>query len=169
MCCTVKMGRPEESGTCIDKDFRIVGLEGPRLVDMSVASIMPKSAFWVRAFDCTNSKNTQSVVYLIGEIPTEKFVMWDNTLLRPGVVHVFIDWYRTPNNTFAKSDTKASSGSCLSLPFACLTELEFVRSFTMVSFLFRFLFVVFTHELVVLIKTIVRTGRCRRGGSGFRC
>jgi hypothetical protein len=44
------MGKPEESDTCIDKDFRIVGLEGLRVVDMSVAPIMPKSAFWVRAY-----------------------------------------------------------------------------------------------------------------------
>ncbi len=81
MCCTVKMGRPEESDTCIDKDFRIVGLEGLRVVDMSVASITPKSAFWVRASDCTNSKKTQSVVYLIGEIAAEKFVTWDTLFL----------------------------------------------------------------------------------------
>lgn len=75
------MGRPEESDTCIDKDFRIVGLEGLRVVDMSVASITPKSAFWVRASDCTNSKKTQSVVYLIGEIDAEKFVTWDTLFL----------------------------------------------------------------------------------------
>ncbi len=75
------MGRPEESDTCIDKDFRIVGLEGLRVVDMSVALITPKSASWVRASDCTNSKKTQSVVYLINEIAAEKFVMWDTLFL----------------------------------------------------------------------------------------
>ena len=43
MCGTVKMGKPAESDTsCVDKDFRVTGVQGLRVVDMSVAPFMPR-------------------------------------------------------------------------------------------------------------------------------
>ncbi|KAL8739877.1 MAG: hypothetical protein Q9190_007362, partial [Brigantiaea leucoxantha] len=41
MCGTVKMGKPDESETCVDKDFKVLGVEGLRVVDMSVAPLIP--------------------------------------------------------------------------------------------------------------------------------
>ena len=42
MCGTVKMGKPGEPDTCVDKDFRVAGLQGLRVVDMSVAPFLPR-------------------------------------------------------------------------------------------------------------------------------
>lgn len=42
MCGTIKMGKVGEEGTCVDKDFRVVGLEHLRVVDMSIAPLITK-------------------------------------------------------------------------------------------------------------------------------
>lgn len=42
------MGKPEEQDTCVDKDFRVTGVQGLRVVDMSVAPLMSK---WVLLLD----------------------------------------------------------------------------------------------------------------------
>ena len=36
------MGKPAEPDTCVDKDFRVLGVQGLRVVDMSVAPLMSK-------------------------------------------------------------------------------------------------------------------------------
>lgn len=41
-CGTVKMGKLEEPGTCVNTDFVVVGLENLRVVDMSVAPFLPR-------------------------------------------------------------------------------------------------------------------------------
>jgi len=41
-CGTVKMGKIEEPGTCVDKDFKVVGVQNLRVVDMSVAPFLPR-------------------------------------------------------------------------------------------------------------------------------
>ena len=41
-CGTVKMGKAEE-GTCVDKDFKVVGMQNLKVVDMSVALFLLKS------------------------------------------------------------------------------------------------------------------------------
>ena len=41
-CRTVKMGKPEEAGTCVDVNFKVCGLERLRVVDMSVAPLLPR-------------------------------------------------------------------------------------------------------------------------------
>ena len=46
MCGTVKMGKPDESETCVDKDFKVLGVEGLRVVDMSVAPLIPWSVLF---------------------------------------------------------------------------------------------------------------------------
>ncbi|MCJ1455564.1 hypothetical protein MMC28_005919 [Mycoblastus sanguinarius] len=61
MCGTVKMGNPAEPDRCVDKDFRVVGIQGLRVVDMSVAPLMPNA-------------HTQAVAYLIGAIAAEKII-----------------------------------------------------------------------------------------------
>ncbi|KAI4179969.1 MAG: hypothetical protein L6R41_007539, partial [Letrouitia leprolyta] len=40
-CGTVKMGKLSEPGTCVDKDFKLVGVQNLRVVDMSVAPFLP--------------------------------------------------------------------------------------------------------------------------------
>ena len=47
MCGTVKMGKPGEPDACVDKNFRVMGVQGLRVVDMSVVPLMPK---WVLLF-----------------------------------------------------------------------------------------------------------------------
>ena len=39
------MGKPGEANACVDKDFRVTGVRGLRVVDMSVAPFMPRWAF----------------------------------------------------------------------------------------------------------------------------
>ena len=40
MCGTCKMGKPDDPDTVVDKDFRVLGIKGLRVVDMSVAPFM---------------------------------------------------------------------------------------------------------------------------------
>ncbi|KAI9697245.1 MAG: hypothetical protein M1836_004809 [Candelina mexicana] len=61
MCSTIKMGKPDEAGTCVDKNFRVVGLLNLRIVDMSIAPLIPNA-------------HTQSTAYLIGETAAEKLI-----------------------------------------------------------------------------------------------
>ena len=42
MCGTVKMGRHDEPGMCVDKEFRVAGVQALRVVDMSVAPLIPR-------------------------------------------------------------------------------------------------------------------------------
>ena len=39
---TVKMGRIGDPETCVDKNFRVVGVQGLRVVDASVAPLIPR-------------------------------------------------------------------------------------------------------------------------------
>ena len=36
------MGKIDEEGTCVDKDFKISGMQNLRVVDMSVAPFLPR-------------------------------------------------------------------------------------------------------------------------------
>lgn len=60
-CSTCKMGPLSEPSTCVDSDFRLLGVQGLRVVDMSVAPSLP-------------SAHTQAVAYLIGETAAEKII-----------------------------------------------------------------------------------------------
>lgn len=42
MCQTVRMGKKGVDGACTDKDFRVRGVQNLRVVDMSVAPLIPK-------------------------------------------------------------------------------------------------------------------------------
>ncbi|KIW00229.1 uncharacterized protein PV09_08267 [Verruconis gallopava] len=58
MSCTVKMGRtPDEA--CVDSNFKVFGLEGLRVADMSVCPFVPNN-------------HVQSTAYVLGEILAEK-------------------------------------------------------------------------------------------------
>jgi len=41
-CGTVRMGKTDEPGTCVDADFKVVGVQNLRVVDMSVAPFLPR-------------------------------------------------------------------------------------------------------------------------------
>lgn len=58
---TVKMGRIGEKGTCVDGGFRVKGVQGLRVVDLSVAPL-------------TTNNHTQATAYLVGRIAGEKLV-----------------------------------------------------------------------------------------------
>ncbi|KAL8720282.1 MAG: hypothetical protein Q9181_007933 [Wetmoreana brouardii] len=60
-CGTVAMGRPGSPDTCIDPEFRVLGLKGLRVVDMSVAPFLP-------------SAHTQAMAYLVGQTAAEKII-----------------------------------------------------------------------------------------------
>lgn len=51
---TVKMGKLEDSSACVSPDFRVYGMEGLRVVDMSVSPLTPNN-------------HTQTTAYLIGQ------------------------------------------------------------------------------------------------------
>ena len=42
VCGTVKMGKIDEKGACVDKDFKVSGMQNLRVVDMSVAPFLPR-------------------------------------------------------------------------------------------------------------------------------
>lgn len=43
MCSTVRMGKnKDESTACVDTNFRVLGVEGLRVVDLSVLPLLPK-------------------------------------------------------------------------------------------------------------------------------
>jgi len=51
LCGTVKMGRVGEKDTRVDKDFRISGLQGLRVVDLSVTPLMPTwASLWYLSY-----------------------------------------------------------------------------------------------------------------------
>ena len=39
---TVKMGRAGQEGTCVTPDFKLAGIEGLRVADLSVVPILPR-------------------------------------------------------------------------------------------------------------------------------
>ena len=41
-CGTVKMGKVGEEGMCVDKDFKVVGVQNLRVLDMNVAPFLPR-------------------------------------------------------------------------------------------------------------------------------
>ncbi|KAL8688303.1 MAG: hypothetical protein Q9218_005754 [Villophora microphyllina] len=71
MCGTVAMGKPDSPDTCVDTDFRLQGLDGLRVVDMSVAPFLP-------------SAHTQAIAYLIGQTAAEKMVAEYSELEKQG-------------------------------------------------------------------------------------
>ncbi|KAK4118341.1 GMC oxidoreductase [Parathielavia appendiculata] len=61
MTGTVKMGKPGDADVAVDNDFRVVGVEGLRVADMSVVPVLP-------------SCHVQAVAYITGAICAEKLV-----------------------------------------------------------------------------------------------
>ncbi|KAF6804213.1 glucose-methanol-choline oxidoreductase [Colletotrichum sojae] len=57
--CSVKMGRNEKDGSCVDGDLKVHGISGLRVADLSVTSMLP-------------SVDPQIVAYVIGQIAAEK-------------------------------------------------------------------------------------------------
>ncbi|KAL8791599.1 MAG: hypothetical protein Q9195_005804 [Heterodermia aff. obscurata] len=67
-CGTVKMGKIGDQGTCVDKDFKVVGMQNLRVVDMSVVPFLPRDS------DDVQSAHLQAVAYLVGETAAEKII-----------------------------------------------------------------------------------------------
>lgn len=43
MCSTVRMGKgKDEKNACVDANFRVLGVEGLRVVDLSILPLLPK-------------------------------------------------------------------------------------------------------------------------------
>ncbi|KUJ20239.1 glucose-methanol-choline oxidoreductase-like protein [Mollisia scopiformis] len=61
MCSTVRMGRRDDKGACVDPDFRLRGAQNLRIVDLSVLPLLPNN-------------HTQSTAYLVGETAAEKMI-----------------------------------------------------------------------------------------------
>ncbi|TEY56256.1 hypothetical protein BOTCAL_0227g00010 [Botryotinia calthae] len=62
MCSTVRMGKDTDENTaCVDTNFRVLGVEGLRVVDLSVLPLLPNN-------------HTQSTAYLVGETAAEKMI-----------------------------------------------------------------------------------------------
>ncbi|KAG9248606.1 hypothetical protein BJ878DRAFT_487543 [Calycina marina] len=60
MACTARMGL-DSSTACVDSNFRLFGLQGVRVVDLSVCPFVPNA-------------HTQTFAYVIGEIAAEKMI-----------------------------------------------------------------------------------------------
>lgn len=54
------MGTSSETA-CVDSDFKVFGLEGLRVVDLSICPFVPNN-------------HTQSTAYIVGEIAAEKII-----------------------------------------------------------------------------------------------
>lgn len=68
MCGTVRMGREGEERAGVDREFRVLGTKGLRVVDLSVMPILPNA-------------HTQAMAYLTGAIAGDKIVKeygWDD-------------------------------------------------------------------------------------------
>lgn len=61
MSCTCRMGKASDEAAVVTTDFKVKGLEGLRIVDMSVAPLLP---------NC----HTVSTAYLIGETAAERMI-----------------------------------------------------------------------------------------------
>ncbi|KAL9132931.1 MAG: hypothetical protein Q9175_005887 [Cornicularia normoerica] len=64
---TVRMGKKKEPGTCVDSNFQVCGVDGLRVVDMSVAPFLLRLSLFLSA-------HTQAAAYLIGETAAEKII-----------------------------------------------------------------------------------------------
>lgn len=58
---TCRMGKDDDPGACVTTDFRVRGVDGLRIVDLSVAPVL-------------GNTHTQSIAYLVGETAAEKIV-----------------------------------------------------------------------------------------------
>ena len=61
MCGTVKMGKPDDVNACVDEDCRVRGVQGLRVVDMSIVPSVPNA-------------HTQAVAYVVGATAAEKLI-----------------------------------------------------------------------------------------------
>lgn len=59
MSCTAMMGKPDDASAVVTTDFRVKGLEGLRVADLSITPFLPNA-------------HTVSIAYLIGETAAEK-------------------------------------------------------------------------------------------------
>lgn len=57
--CSVRMAKEDDGSGCLDSDFRVFGINGLRVADMSAAPLLPQC-------------HPQAVAYLIGDILAEK-------------------------------------------------------------------------------------------------
>ena len=58
---TAAMGRPEDAMACVDTEFKVRGVEGLRVADLSVCPFVPNT-------------HTQSTAYVVGWIAAKKII-----------------------------------------------------------------------------------------------
>jgi hypothetical protein len=78
------MGKVGEDTTCVDPEFRVVGLNNLRVADMSVCPVVPRQVpdetlnqtlDWATQANChVCSNHTQSTAYLVGEVAADKLI-----------------------------------------------------------------------------------------------
>ena len=83
---TVRMGKENHPGTCVDRNFQVCGVSGLRVADMSVAPFLLRYVGMMRANLSDEfagytdrlvsfiSAHTQAAAYLIGDIAAEKII-----------------------------------------------------------------------------------------------
>lgn len=88
MSCSARMGNGVDAA-CVDSNFRVFGLDGLRIVDLSVCPFIPKYVLHclnhgrclTASFDALLtifSNHTQSTAYVVGEIAAEKLMAENN-------------------------------------------------------------------------------------------
>ncbi|UQC81153.1 GMC oxidoreductase [Colletotrichum lupini] len=68
--CSVKMGKSERDGSCVNGDLRVHGLNGLRVADLSVTTILPSGRKFATSSPFTS--HPQIVAYVIGQLAAEK-------------------------------------------------------------------------------------------------
>jgi len=73
------MGRAEDPLACVDSNFKVSGVQGLRIADLSVCPVIPRYVGYVHmkmssANQRDYSNHTQTTAYLIGQKAADKLI-----------------------------------------------------------------------------------------------